>query len=769
MNISASISSTPTAAGSAMPATGIMKLKSKSGYFQDNETLEISGSTDLCLANGVGQRGWIEVVMDDAAGFTIGRAQKFQVRGDWFVSATTASGSRHQQVQFPNYGGANFFLAGCWVETGSGTNVWEFWPAVLAGTGTPWVTTALGTDAHSKFCQCLGGGIIRFGGDGTNSIGDLPVTGARFRVPNVFLKSAATASRASDSVPAATLTNRPDFTVTNAGQIDVEYAIGHWQMLLGQAYSVKLHHFALFDRMDITECATALDLSDGGSGLYNVSTDGNSLVLTSNFAGGTITDWKSGRSGTIASGDYGWNVTYCNDIVFTRCHFQNRTFRTNAAGHPFYAAYCSGLTFNDCVVVGCSIYLLACLDTILNDTLYADSYHTTSSSTTPPVGVIQLVNYTTNTMIDGFNWYTSVANVHPDTAVVYLSAAIGVKMRNMGTFASPLSAGSSNAMLYFCNDAGNSLNLEFKRVYFNLIATTFFNALNSTKNVLLANCSGNTTSTKNLVSAALNQDIRNIDIAGIAPASTASIYGSIFYHHWTSSSAGRIGLVPSEPTAEFASYVTTSFSSSATGTSGFNSSNGLALINSGDYAIFEFPYWIKGVDSFQNSAPTITTSTNMTIEFQIDTGAGWNGTWLTFDASNLSGQTVDENTGFRFKIKCSANATNAANILTVLYCLTNSNSTAQAITYPLDTVTLTLTGLQTGSDVIIYAAGTSTVRSTADAISGTTSTYTYETTENVDIGVFKAGYIPFFIRNYALTTTNASLPVAQAADRAYLL
>jgi hypothetical protein len=831
MNISATIATTPTAAGSAMPATGIIKLKSITGTFQDNETLEIQGSTDLCLANGIGRRGWIEVVMDDAAGITIGRAQKWQATGDWFVSATTTSGSRHQQIQFPNYGGANFFLPGCWIQqpdqsstyvlsgnvvtvtytahgygvgqqveldftsgtgvdglytivsvpsantytvalTGTDTSgnvtasIYEYYPGVLSGTGSPWATTALGTDARSKFVQCLAGGIIRIGGDGSNSIGDLPASGRKVKVPNIFLKSAATASRASDSVPNATLASRPDFTVTNAGQIDMEYCIGHWQMLLGQAFSVRLHHFALFDRMDITETASPLDLNDGGCGLYNISTDGNIFVLTSNFAGGTIQDWRCGRSGTIASADYGWNVTYCNNITFRRCHFQNRTFRTNAGGHPFYAAYCGGLIFTDCVVVGCSLYLLACADTTITRLQYADSYHTTSSSTTPPVGVIQLINGTSDTMIDGFSWYTSVANMHPDLAAVYLSAAYGVQIRNIGTYSVPLTAGSSNAMLYFCDDAGNSQDIIIKRVYLDLIATTFYRSINSTKNVEIANCDGNQTSYKVLTSAALNQIIKNIGITTTTPASTASIYGSIFYHHFTSTSAGRLGLRFNEDTAEYSAYVTKSFSTSATGTSGFDSTQGLALINSGDYAIFEFPYTIKGIDSFQNSAPTVTTSTNMTIEYQIDTGSGYGGSWKTFNASNLSGETVDETTGFKFKIKCSCNSTAAANLLTVLYCLTNSNTTAQAIQYPLDTYVLTLTGFQSGSDVVIYAAGTTTVRNSVD--SATSYTYTYETPEAVDIGIFKAGYIPFYIRNYTLLSADASLPIAQTIDRAYL-
>jgi hypothetical protein len=768
MNISASISTIPTAAGSAMPATGIIKLKSKSGTFQDNETLEISGSTDLCLANGVGKRGWIEVVMDDVATFTIGRAQKFHINGDWYESSTTGSGSAHQQVQFPNYGGAGFFLPGCWVDEAADGN-WEFWPACITGTGTFWSASHMGTDARSKFCECLAGGIIRFGGNGTTAWGKIPTSGAKFRIPNVLLKSAATGTRASDSVPHATTTSRPDFAMTNAGSIDIDGAIGHWNIVSSQAYAIKLWNLALFDKYNISETATGLDLKECHNGNYIIAQDSYAMILTSNFATGTVINCKWGRTGTIAASDYGTAITYCNNLTFTGCHFQGRTFRTNAASYTSYWGYCNNLIFNDCVTVGSAMYFLACISVTINDNLYADSYNTTSSSTTPPVGAMVLGAGCNTFVIDGFNWYTSIANVHPDTAVVHLTNAQNVKIRNIGTYASPLSAGSSNAMLYFCNDAGNSLNIEFKRIYFTLIATTFYNALNSTKNVEITNCMGNISAYKNTVSGALNQLVKNCNFADIVPTSLLSIYGSMFYHNFTSSSAGRLGLKFNEDSAETLAYVTKSFSTSSTGTSGFNSGGGLALINSGDYAIFEFPYWIKGIDSFQNSAPTVTTSTNMTIEYQIDTGSGYGGTWKTFNASNLSGETVDETTGFKFKIKCSANSTSASNILTVLYCLTNSNTTAQAIQYPLDTITLTITGIATGSDVIVYAAGTSTVRQTADAVSGTTSTYTYETTESVDIGVFKAGYIPYFVRGYALTSSNASIPVSQALDRAYLL
>lgn len=700
MNCTSAINAVPTAAGAAMPATGYFKLKSKTGTFQDNETLEIQGSTDLCLADGVGQRGWIEVVMDDAATFTIGRAQTFKVTGDWFVSATVGSGSAHQQVQFPNYGGANFFLPGVWVDEAANDN-WEFWPACITGTGTFWSAANMLAETKNKFCECLGGGIIRFGGNGTTAWGKIPTAGAKFRIPNVFLKSAATASRASDSVPHATTTSRPDFTMTNAGSIDIDGAIGHWNIVSSQAYSVKLKRLALFDIYNISETASALDFDDCHNGNYIIARDAAAFVLANNYAGGTIANCKFGRSGTIAANDYGTSVQYCNDITFTNCHFQGRTLRTNATAYPAYFAYCDGLTFNDCVVVGSGMYVFTCTNIALNDTQYADNYAGISSVTNAPVGALVLTN-SNGILIDGFSWYTSTANQHPDTCIVYCSFTQNLKVRNIGTFASKLTAGSSNAMLYFCNDAGNSYNLEFKRIYMDLIATTFFNCVNSTKKVQIANCEGNVTAYKALVAGALDMEVKNCGLLGtgfgVVPASLLSIYGSMFAHIFTSATAGRLQWLFNEDSAANSAYVTKSFSTSSTGTSGFNSGGGVALINSGDYIICEFPWTIIGVDSFNSGAVTVTTSTNMTTEYAIDTGSGY-GSWTTFNSTNLSGETVDEVAGFRIKLRITANATNASNLVRRVSCLTDSNSTAQALQYPLDLATVSLSGLATGSRV----------------------------------------------------------------------
>lgn len=84
-------------------------------------------------------------------------------------------------------------------------------------------------------------------------------------------------------------------------------------------------------------------------------------------------------------------------------------------------------------------------------------------------------------------------------------------------------------------------------------------------------------------------------------------------------------------------------------------------------------------------------------------------------------------------------------------------------------VTLQLTGIVSGSDIVILSAGTTTELANIDTNSATTYdyTYTYSTGTYIDVCIYKAGYIPFSQRNYLLGSSNASLPISQVADRNY--
>jgi hypothetical protein len=225
-----------------------------------------------------------------------------------------------------------------------------------------------------------------------------------------------------------------------------------------------------------------------------------------------------------------------------------------------------------------------------------------------------------------------------------------------------------------------------------------------------------------------------------------------------------------EPTAETTSEVTL-----ANGAA-FTSAGGLYMPVIGHEAIFETPDYIIGNTAFQNSALVMAGGTvgNYSFEYSIDLNNGSGYSTMTASSytaaqlgTALNGQTLSATLGFKLKLKMTTTTTNATAITSV-YMPTSSTTTTQAYQYPLDTITLTLTGLQTGSDIVVLEAGTETELVNVDANAGTTYDFVYETPESVDIGVFKIGYVPFYIRSYALGSTDSSVPVAQVADRNYL-
>jgi len=157
---------------------------------------------------------------------------------------------------------------------------------------------------------------------------------------------------------------------------------------------------------------------------------------------------------------------------------------------------------------------------------------------------------------------------------------------------------------------------------------------------------------------------------------------------------------------------------------------------------------------------------NYTLEYALDTGSGY-GAWKTLSAANLITESISP-TGFKMKMRITTTTTNTTAITFVRVYMQSSWEAMGSNLYPLDTITLTLTGLVAGSDVVILNAGTETERANVDANPTTSYNYVYETTGNVDIKVYKRGYIPFSIMNYTLSSTDASLPVAQVADRNYV-
>lgn len=824
LGVWASYTVAPTAVGAAMPASGYIKFREvTSGPFTTGALTGIGAS--LTEAD---RQGWIEVVADQAYNLNVPRLGRFKVRGGWFELGTT-TGSAGQIVQTPtNGGGAGTESPGLWIEevnqaisaaswsggvatftttaahplitgqgaciegaTPSGYNTeqkvtvidsthfsmpmpvdpgtytsgasllqFEFFPALKTTAG--FTSTNLDTDIRNRFVQNMGSGQCRIGNDGTTSMGYTPPSGKRIRIPSNIFRQCATGTRATNAVPHTTIATRPDFTTTNAGAIDIEYSYGDWYYLFAQPYSVKMWHFANFDSVNISECATALDLWDGITGM-SAALDLNSLLLTSNSAGGAITEWGGPRGNAAGTNDHDISINYCVGQTFEHCRAGILAY-ARSTGQPWYINQSSDLTFNYCRSSNGGMVINTSFGIEVNNQDHCDRYKGATIATTPYYAV-QITNSCVGVKVDGmtFGARGAVANCHPYSGLVSYSASTDIKVRNLGARSSFLSGGSANQPAYIVADLGNCVDVKVQRCYMTPTRTGAHLTNNSTKNVLLEDVYGDYGDT---ITVASNNTIVRGGGGTNTVTGQASVYGTHFGGAFTSDTAGRLWLAMNEPTAETEQYTSRLFSPG----SGFTSAGGLSLATLGDYYICEMQEARLQVTGFDNVAPTLTgTNTgNHSFEYQIDSGSGWNGSWKTLNGTNLSGESIDPSIGHKLKIKVECTTANNANLISYVRVNTTSTLAAQSANlYPLDTNTVTFTGLPTGCDAVTLTAGTSTILEQKDSIAGTSYAYTYSGAQTVDVGFIKPGYVPYYIRDLALGATDSSIPVSLTVDRNY--
>jgi len=604
--------------------------------------------------------------------------------------------------------------------------------------------------------------------------GDIVRSGCKVRIPNVFLRECATTTRSVNQVN-PTIASRPEWAVTNAGAIDIEYAYSGWYMNFAQSYAAKLHHSCTYDSIVLTECATAINLLDTHTSMFG-GLDAVSLLLTSNSAGGTVEDCKFQRGNTPGSSDHAVNISYCKDIEFTNVTGGIIQFaRTNGKG--LYVSYCNGLTFNNCRSFNSDLPLIQSLNISINDHDHVDRYIGYTNSTTTYYA-INIGAGCSNIVADGitFGFGGEVPNVHPYIGIFYSAAALNVKLRNAGTYAAPLACGTWRPNLYALATShvtgGNNNTVKVQRIYVdNNARSGGFTTINSDKNMTYESIRGGMYVMSAMavfaqVDAGLNSIIKGCRVTNTTTTGQASVYGTHFRDMFLSDVSGRFILACNEPTAETTQYFTM-----VSGNQKFNSAGGILMGVIGNQAIWEDRVFRKGHTGFRNSTPTMSGGTigNYTIEYQIDTGSGYSGTWQTASGANLSAEVIDPSVGFKMKVRITTTTTNTTAI-TYLRFDTVTTAVAQSSNlYVLDTNTLTITGLQAGSEVRCY---TGTDPATAVEIggvesSGTSFVLTHSSGGvNGYIRIMATGFQEYYML-YTYSESNIELPVSQVLDRNY--
>lgn len=597
------------------------------------------------------------------------------------------------------------------------------------------------------------------------TIGNSPANGCKVKIPNVILRECATASRASNLAPNATLATRPQLVTTSAGAIDWEYVYSNWYLDINQAYACKLHHVATFDTINITEIASPLDLDDVGVSMY-VAGDYRAIQFTSNFAGGTVKNVKGHRA-TIGTTDHSIEILYCKGQTFENVEGGIIGY-ARSTGKGIQINYGQDLTFDGCRVINSDLNFVASARCKVYDQDHVDRFIGYTNS-----GAYYAVVFgagCSDMTIDGVTWgYDgAVANVHPLNGAMSVTACQRVILRNVGTHAARLSGGTWRpnyyGLAYIYLTGGNNDTLKVQRCYVDLCRTAPYSAINSDKNVQIQSVFGgryveSALAVQSFVDAGLNSRYQGCSAGFNAVTGQASVYGTHYSDIFMGDTNGRFILAMNEPTTETAGQFTL-----VSGSAKFNSSGGVLMGAVGDQAIWEDSVFRKGHTAFVNATPTMSggTAGNYTLEYKIDTGSGYGANWQTLSGANLSAEVIDSDVGFKMKIQITTGTINTTAITFIRMNTVTTAAAQQTGLYDLDPVSLTFTALDAVTKVGIAGArvfletspgGVDLVNDVTDASGVLTVEYPYTADQAVTGRIRKAAAAPPYYRTSDLIGT----------------
>lgn len=756
IGVHASLTAASTATGAAMPASGYLRVKQKTGSYAAGALTGLTAD-----ASDAGRIGWLEIVGDEGATINANRLGSANILGDWYEIGTT-SGSSNQTLQIPNNGLLRY-VAGVFIEKTVGGGDFEFYP-------NNGVNTTTGTEAtRGKVVWIDNTGLVRIGNSGAATNGYTPVSGLRVVVGNVFLENCTTAARTANVIPNATIASRYDFTCTGGGVVTMDKVNSAWYGSFSQAFSVTLSNSGFVDGVLFSEIASYMTITKVGVG--NKPTTAllmSPLTMSLCFAGGLFTDCVWQRATMAASGAHTNTLTDLSGFTFVRDTIRAGVIRGNATTYSVNAtrlAYCIWTT--PTVIQGAMVFT-TCKAIEVTDTTYCESVSATTI-TTYAGSVWAVASNTVNALFSGLT--LPVTNTHPYTALLQINAAgcSGIKLRNIASRASPLTMGSANAcgLVYALAAGAAASNVKVQRVYVSSTRTGVMTGDNSSTGITEEHVFGDYADAVDVL-ACLNHVRKAMGGTGALTAQTA-VYGTHWRDGFTSTTAGRIALLMNEATALTAAQVTLS------GGAAFTSAGGLYMPVIGQQAIFETPEYIQGHTAFANSALVMAggTATNYTYQYQIDLNDG-NG-WSAWSADKtpislgtaLNGHTLNAQLGFRLRLKITTSTTNSTAITSV-YMTTDSTTTAQDYTYPLDVATVSVVGMVSGSRMKAYKVSDGTVLANK-AESGGAASFTTDYFGAVVIEVRKSSGAPYYIAwSTQVTTvseTTATVTALQQLDQ----
>lgn len=763
LGVWASVGATPKTPGTALGATGFLKFREVTGG------AFASGALSGVTANATGPdvTGWIEVVADHGAKIATTSKGTFKTEGDWFYLGTT-SGVRGTTYAVPTLGGSNGILAGLQIETGVGTNVYEWWGGVNNGY---YSSSYVAGDVRGKAVYYTSGS-FQIGASGSTAF--LPPAGCKIRMPNIILTQCTTAARGSNSIH-STLTTRPTWSTGKYGDIELKNVSSNWGIVLSCFRDVLTKDAVFENTFGVTQAVGRVEIdSICAATCAGYATSNGSIYL--NLVNDALIKDCVTRS-TQTFNNIGLFISKSSNITVQNCTFAFSTASTNQ--YVTYGNYVKDSTYTDVKTIGGGMWFGLSTNILVERHDYSCKSNSSVTTSSDSGSCLLVCNQASDFLYQnatvGFNG--AVANVYPYADFFITTGnSTNVRFTNIGSPASPIQTGTgANRTQAIWNPATASpdAGIEFSRIFASDIPTksqeTAVGGAFAIPNLKFINVGSYTTPW--LVYGLLNAKIKGVRGTTIGSTWTFAA-GTHCGDYFSSATTGGLVCSLGLPNDGSISEFITSFTP-GNPAAGFDDV-AVKLVSTGDSCIYEMPYTILGHTAFQNVNPTFSATTglaNHTYEYDLDTGSGYSGSWKNLTGANLSAETISP-TGFKIKFRFVCVTPDNTNAIGRFEIPTVSTSTAQADNlYALNEVTLELTGLIAGSEVRCY---TGTDPATAVEIGGTESSgtsFSFSHSAGGSVGfirIFAMGYQPVNYDPYTFAAADTTLLVQQTVDRNYV-
>lgn len=741
------------------------------GVFEEPNGTITDGTWSATVSTS--RQGLLKVFCTNQIWDAISATGTIRITGDWYEIGV-GTGADNQVITLPHTG----HQGAVWVETGSGTNVYEIWHRVSTVASAAFFsgTASFGNTYESGYVfTCVPtSGVLTFG---TSTNGGAPPNGARIRIPSVHIGTT-TVALPQTEVTSNTLntiyTRVVDTGVTqnafidhlNASSVQVPFTSTGDTVISDSCFNHISGTFAFLTvnaSVTMTNCAWVF-----GNGLTG-DTVATRFAIQDCFGGFLIEDCLFYGGTSVATAPTviittSGNITFAgvNKIVSNRQNVSTSncltlTTCTNVTNNGEFLLLNAGVT----VTTGCTAINLGDLAygqlSTRGPTANTQRLLEASSSSDISISGGRLLTGSIIEMLRGDQFlFTDVSNA---------------SVQNFGEVDAKLNGGGNAARV--ASFVGVSNNILFRRVFYtNMTSDQGFAFVAANSDITLENCSSD-------YDDEIELDATRVDCKGVhgglggpgvgVEDDLSNVIATIFLDYFTSDTTGALGLLFNNRGVRHIPHVDI-----VAGNPIWNGIGDLLMQTVGDQVIFTWPYVILGHTGFANLAPQIAgvNTGNFDIEYDLDTGAGFSGTFQTANAANLSAETIAP-TGFRVKIRITCNTTNFTNSLRGYGIQTTTTLAAQkANLYPANAVTITLTGLQPNSEVRLFKGTTANAASAVflDGVenSGTTLVLTHtEPGENAYLVIAALQYENFIIDFTPLPATNSTIPIQQRFDRNY--